>query len=193
MGTAGLIMGALGTLMQTGGQLDQAEAAKWSGQQAQVAKNFEAQQMVQNAGQTRAAAQRGAMEEERRARLIASRALAVGGASGAGLSDPTFAGIMADLAGEGAYRAAVKTYEGEDRARKLEMGAEVARLEGEVARQGGEYRAKGLRYGALGTLASGASSLYAKYGMGGPKADSGSLSSGASWYDAGSPAFNPVT
>lgn len=163
-----------------------AESARLAGEQAQQSRHFEAEQQRVNAQQEQAAAQRSALEEQRRARLVASRALAVAGASGAGVSDPSVMNLLADLEGEGAYRSALSIYSGEDRARSLRMGAASSDYEGVLAadtgrRQGSQYdlqasniraagrdRASALRFGALGTLVSGGSALYTKYGMGGP-------------------------
>lgn len=190
MAWAALAATLVGTAMQVGGQMTQASAAAQAGQQQFLAKQFEADQLDQNAGQVEAAAQRQAQIERRQANLIASRALAIGGASGAGLSDPTMAGILTDIEAEGSYRAASAIYEGADRARRMRMGADAAMFEGGMLLQGGQTRSRAMRTAAVGTLLQGAGSLYGKYGMGGPK-NSPSISSASGYYDAGTPLFNP--
>lgn len=182
----------VGTMMQAKGQMDQAEAAKAQGMAIRGEKQFEADQLDENAGQLQASAQRQAQIERRHANLVASRALALGGASGAGLSDPTMAGILTDIEAEGSYRAASAIYEGDSRARRLRMGADAARFEGDVGLQGGESRASALRTTAAGSILQGAGSLYGKYGMGGPSQAPSSLSSASGYMDAGTPAFTPV-
>lgn len=183
---------AVGIVSKVASAQGQAKAAERAGEQQQIQKNFEAAQLAQNATQVRAAAQRTGMEEERRARLIASRALAVGGASGASLSDATMMGILTDIAGEGAYRKSVAIYGGEDRARRMELGEEAAIFEGEVLKAGGEARGDAIKSRAyaetIGDVAS-MFGMYKKYG-GPPKSTTSSLSDGVSWYDAGTPTYS---
>ena len=159
------IFAAVGTVMQVSAQQKQAKAAKVAGQQALLAGQYQAAQQEQAAGQEQAAAQRRALEERRRAPLVASRALDLAGASGGSVSDPSVANLLADLEGEGAYRAAVRMYEGEDRARALRQGALTSNLEGQIGLQEGQSRASAYRMQAVGSLISGASSLYSKYGV----------------------------
>lgn len=164
---APLAMGA-GTLLSTKSQLDQAKAARTAaGRQAQAAA-FDAAQLDVNAGQAIAAAQREGLEQERQARLIASRALAVGAATGSA-SDPTVVNVIADIEGVGALRKATAIYQGEEQARKLRMGAAARRFEGDLALEAGELTSDAYKTAAFGTAISGGGSLFAKYGMGGPK------------------------
>lgn len=169
-------MGALAGALQVGGnvldafgKLQAGQAAKAAGQRAQTELNFEAAQYDQNAGQAVAASQRSAFDEERKARLVASRALAVA-AAGGGASDPTVVKTIADITGEGAYRAGIALYGGEEQSRRLTMAAEAKRYEGEVAKIGGEEAKRSYDLSAIGSLfkaggsASGGS-LYQNYGM----------------------------
>jgi hypothetical protein len=95
-----------GSLLSAGGTIvgSKAEARELTSEAAQL----EAQ-----AGQERAVGQRRAIEEKRQARLAQSRALAVAAASGGGASDPSVVNAIADLAGEGEYRALTSLYEGD--------------------------------------------------------------------------------
>lgn len=160
-------MMAVGTLMQFSGQRQQAKAAEVQGQQAVQSAEYTAVQQEQNATQEIAAAQRQAHEEKRRAKLIASRALAIAGASGGSASDPTVVNMLADLEGEGAYRASVAIYEGEERARQMRQGAATSRYEGQIGMQDAQSRSRAYKTMATGSLISGASSLYSKYAGGG--------------------------
>lgn len=163
----------VGTILTVSGGLKQADAAEAAGARAREAKEFEAAQLGQQAGQAQASAQRRSLEQRRRAQMVASRALAVSAASGAGASDPTIETIISDIQGEGAYRAGLELYHGEERARQMRMGAEAANYEGQVAERGGKERARAARISAFGSALSGAGnsySLYSKYGMGGPQA-----------------------
>lgn len=168
-------MGSLAGPMQVGGNiLDAAgkvysgEMARAAGRRSQVEREFEAAQYEQNAGQAVAAAQRSAFDEERRAKYVASRALAVA-AAGGGASDPTVVKTIADITGEGAYRAGVALYGGESEARKLMMAAQASHYEGEVAKIGGEEAQRSYDLSAVGSLfkAGGTpseGSLYENYG-----------------------------
>lgn len=138
------------SLLSAKGSMDasQAEAAN---------ADYIAAQEEQSAGQQRAAAQRVASEERRQARKVASRALAVAGASGADASDPTVMNTIADIAGEGEYRALTALYRGEDRARTLETDASLKRMTGSSVAKAG-------RYEAGSSLLQGGSTLLARYG-----------------------------
>lgn len=187
MAWAVIAMAIAGTAMAVGGQMSQAAATKRAGEQYAVNKEFEAAQMDVNANQALASSQRAMLSERERAALVASRALAVGGKSGGGLLDPTMAGILTDISGEGALRAGIALYEGEEKARQLRMGAAGARLEGQSGVAAMDARASGMRMQAYATLLSSGASMYGKYGMGGPKNDT-SLGSGT-WIDAGTPTY----
>ena len=166
-----------GSVLQFGGSMQAAKATKEAGQRQRVASEFAAAQQTQNAGQAIAAAQRKASEQERRSRLVASRALAVSAAGGGSASDTTVENIISDIAGEGAYRAGVELYQGEERARQLRMGADASMYEGAVAEAGAKAKARAIKTEAFGKLIGSAGSLYGKYGMGGP-------SSGGERFDA---------
>lgn len=168
-----MIMSAIGTIIQFTGQNRAAEAAKRQALQEKQARDFEAAQMAQQAGQEMAAAQRSAMNEHHRATLIASRAMAVSASQGGTGSDPAVVDLLADIGSEGAYRGAVALYQGEDRARSLRMGADAKTYEGDVAIARGEEKASAYRTSAYGSLFSGGASLLGKYGMGGPKGGGG--------------------
>jgi hypothetical protein len=186
MAWAPLVFQIAGVAIAAYGAISQASAQKKASAQAESLKQFEAAQMEQNAGQELAASQRRAMEERRRATMLASRALAVGAASGGGTSG-SVEEIISDIAGEGAYRAGLEIFGGEDRARRLRMGAEGARYEGSSIASYGRSQATGSMISGLGRAGLGAYSLYDKYGRGGPTSDIGSGSYGGSYPDAGTP------
>lgn len=117
----------------------------------------EAKQLDANAGLERAMSQREAMEERRQARLLNSRALAVAAASGGGADDPTVVNIMADIEGEGEYRALTALFNGEASARGLENQARAKRVSARNAKIGGIIE------GASSLLGAGAS-LKDRYG-----------------------------
>lgn len=118
------------------------------------------------AGQVRSSGQQAAFEEQRQARLVRSRALALAAASGASASDKGATDILAGIEAEGAYRAAVRLYDAESEARVIEMtGRSRARAASD--------QATAIGIGAGADILSGAS-MYQRYGGGGPDSDGGS-------------------
>lgn len=116
----------------------------------------EAIQLEAQAGSTRATSQRQAMDERRQARLASSRALALSAASG-GASDPTVVNILANLEGEGEYRALTALYNGEEEARGLEFEATNRRKESKNTKRAGYI-------GAASTMLKAGAGMYEKYG-----------------------------
>ena len=117
----------------------------------------EARQLDAKAGLERASSQRAAIEERRQAGLASSRTLALAAASGAGASDPTVINMMADLAGEGEYRALTALYQGEEEARGLESQAAMRRKEAKATKTAGYLK-------AAGTILNAGSSMYDRFG-----------------------------
>jgi hypothetical protein len=165
-----------GTVMSVRGQQQAANAqADYTQQTAQyyaVAKESEAAQYEEQSIAEFATAQRQAEEEKRKSRILQSRALAVAGASGAGVSDPTVFDIVSDLEGEGAYRAAVAMYEGGQRAEGARRAAAASRYEGATGLASGSASSASQRqagkYAAMGTIFQGTGNLltmYGKYGL----------------------------
>lgn len=101
----------------------------------------EAAQLEANAGTERAMSQRSAMEERRQARIIASRGVAVAAASGGGVDDPTVLNILANIEGEGEYRALTQLYNGEEEARGLEGQAKARRKEAKNVKTASYFKA----------------------------------------------------
>lgn len=123
------------------GDLFKVGASIYQGREANKAAKEEAKQLERRAGSERASSQRSAAEQKREARLVQSRALALAASSGAGASDPTIVNMMADIEGEGEYRALTELYVGEERARGDEAAAKARRREGKVARNLGYLKA----------------------------------------------------
>jgi hypothetical protein len=135
---------AAGTGLKAYGQLKAGSAAKRRGAAQKILYDIAA-------GQTVAAGQRAALEERRQSKLMASRALAIAAAGGAAQDVDN---LIADINGEGVYRANVAMYEAETEAEKL-------KFEGMLAEQTGKEQKRASRIGALGTVLSGGSDIYA--------------------------------
>lgn len=168
-----------GTALSAKGARDAGAAERVAGERRQAAAAFEAEQLRQKAGQEIAASQRAALEETRKADLVQSRAIALAAASGAGVSDPTVVSLLARNKGEGAYRAAVALYEGEDRARTLRLNAQTRDYEGRGALEAGLAREAASRTAGTASMLRGASSLYDRYGRGGSGGTGGGLGYGS--------------
>lgn len=180
----------VGTALQYSSQRKAGKAEQQRAQREDVATEYEARQLEQQSGQAFAIAQRTALEEQRKTRILQSRALALAAASGGGASDPTVVKIMSDIGGEGAYRAQMALYEGKEQQRSLLKGAEARRLGGTMVAQSALDRAKAYQTASTGTLFQGAGSLYQRYAANNPApsahTNTVSLSNG-SWLDSGTP------
>lgn len=186
LAVAGTVLTA-GSLFAAGeAEEDIGRARLAAAERDKAAKEFEAEQLEVLAKQEVAASQREALEEERQAKLRASRALAVAAASGGGASDPTVIDIIANLRGEGAYRAGLRLYEGEERARLNLLEARERRFagasalaEGQAELQAGKKRRRARQIQAVGSILSGGSEfLLGKYGTPGETPPDDSSSAG---------------
>jgi hypothetical protein len=112
----------------------------------------EAEQLDIQAGKERASSQRSAMEERRQAATVSSRALALAAASGGGASDPSIVNNIANIEGEGEYRALTSLYNGEETAQGQEAEADNRRTEGRNVKKAALFKAAGTILGAGSTL-----------------------------------------
>ena len=117
----------------------------------------EAEQIDIQAGKERASSQRAAIEERRQAKKVSSRALALAAASGGGASDPSVINNIAEIEGEGEYRALTALYNGEEAARGQEFEADNRRKEAKNVKKAALVK-------AAGTIISTGSTLHDRYG-----------------------------
>jgi len=170
------VLTGVGTIMQMSAASDQGdaawEAAKMRADQERRQAELDAAMKEREAGEERATAQRAAEEARRAARLKASRAMAVAAASGASASDVDIINAIGSIEGEGAYNADVELFKGEDSARYKEWLAKTSRVQGENAARMTLYEGKAAksaaRSSAVGSLVSGASSMYNIYSSNNP-------------------------
>jgi hypothetical protein len=154
---------AAGTALNVASKVSAGNAASKVGNRRADLADYEAKQLDYNAGQAIAASQRAAMEEQRNAALVSSRALAVAAASGGGASDPTIINALAKIAGEGQYRAMSDLYNGEDKARQLRMSAAGKRYQAGMERGDASSAQGASRFSAMTSALAGGASLYSKY------------------------------
>lgn len=162
------------TILQVGGTILGASGAAAAGaaatSQAMGAANqadYQAAQLDQQAGQTRASAQRTAIDQRRQAKIAASNLQA---ATGGGSTDASILGITGQIAGEGEYNALTAMYEGEEQARGSEMQAESARGQARQYRASAKDKQSAGGLGAITNLLSAGSTMFSKFGGGGPSA-----------------------
>lgn len=158
-----------GAITNASGQIMSAFSHYSYGQEALAAGNFQAEQLRQNAGQAQAAAQRDAYNVDRQAQYVASTALAHAAASGGGASDPTVVNLIARNAGEMAYRKSVALYQGDEKARLMNLQATAKEFEGEnIAHNSSQVAAANI-FGAGTSLLRGEArdqSLYSRLNSG---------------------------
>lgn len=166
----GTMFDAFGRAMQGGSELAY-------GRQVAESAGATADQIRQGGGEAFAEAQRAAIGEEERAKLVASRALAVAAASGGGASDPTVVNMIAKIASEGAYRKSAALYRGASEEQAANYKADMVEWEGKAARTKAYVNAAGSVFSAGTTLMTGAArgrnlevggSMYDRFGGGGP-------------------------
>jgi hypothetical protein len=152
--------GIVGTLLSAVGKFKGGEATQSSA-------NYTADQLLQAGGQSMASAERGALDQTKRADLVASTVQARAAASGAGASDPTVTGIISKIAEEGQYRSLLALNKGQVANAEAVNKANAVRAEGQNAMTAG-------RINAIGTVlkpefGTNLQTLWNKYGAGGPK------------------------
>lgn len=165
-------MQVVGSLFNVWGNMASGRAARIDGEQKRANAELVAQQEEQEAGLAIAQSQRLSAEELRKGRYEASRALAVAAASGGGVTDPTIVNLLSKVKGESVYRSSLALYAGESRARKLRIQAAATTLAGTYADVQGNQTEQNYDIAAWGSLFQGGSSMFAKYGGGGPNATS---------------------
>lgn len=134
-------------------------AMRQAGDYQRTLANRQAKAMDIQAGEERAASQRGAIEQRRQGRYVRSSAVAQAAASGAGVSDPTVTNIIGDIDQEAEYRALTELYQGESAARNLEYGADIGRWQGKAQERMSNAQANiSLLSGAAGAVGYGSQS-----------------------------------
>lgn len=118
------------TALQVHGQI---QAGKAQAHQAELL----ARQREKDALAAQVEAQQVASQERKKTRYLRSRALAVAGASGAGVSDLTINNILTGIDTEGEMNALNALWSGDQTAEAYRSGAEMARAEGRAAKRAG--------------------------------------------------------
>jgi hypothetical protein len=153
---AGGALSAAGTIM--GGN-----AAADAGRRSQEAANFRATQEDMAAQESRASAQRVALDKGRETTLLESKLQARAAAGGGSASDPGVLDLTGDIAGRGEYESLMAMFTGENKARGLTDEATGSRLTGEAAAAEGAAKQSASYLSAAGTIVGSAGSAYRTY------------------------------
>ena len=139
------------------GGLQQAQGIKAAGKAQMQKAQYIADQNRVNAGQERASAQRGAIEDRRKGTFAQSRARALAAAGGGTVGDVS--NIIGDLGAESEYSALTTLYQGEDSARQLESSGNLALYEGKSALAASKIDARSTLMSTTGKALSGFSEM----------------------------------
>lgn len=151
----------LPTILSGAGTAVSALGAVQAGKAQNAASKYQAAQLEAAGKAENAAAQRKAEEERRQARLMQSRARAVGAASGGGVDIDLFG----DIEEEGEFRALSALWEGKEAAKGRRAQAAASRFEGQSARTAGFVRGGSkLLHGGSTIIERASRSMYEKYG-----------------------------
>ena len=138
----------VGGLLGAGGQLD-------AGKQQYSDSIYEAHQLSENA---KKAAAQGSVDVENKDRefdYLASKALAIAGHSGGGISDPTIEKLLSDIAGEGAIAKSRILYGAQEESNKYKQAATAKEVSGKRGLKASKTAALSTVLSGAGTGASG--------------------------------------
>jgi len=134
------------------------------GRMKQAEANFEADQDVANAAGETAAAQRRAIDVNRKAGLLRSSAVADAAANGVNASAGSALTNQGQIEARGRYQADMDLWSGQNQATGLMNQAAAKRYEGEIDVIGGEEAQRASTLNALSTIAGGGASFMRMYG-----------------------------
>lgn len=144
-----------------------------------------ARQRERDANDAQVEAQQVAARERKKSKYLRSRALAVAGASGGGVSDPTISNILTGLDVEGEMSALNALHNGDTTAAGYRAGAATARREGRAAMSAGLFGGVGKALTGFGEFAEDNPSFFKKYG--GDRAQRIGVGTGYSDFDEENP------
>lgn len=149
----GGIIGLIGSAVSAFGTI--------AGANAQAAGlEYQAKVAREKGKQEQAAAQRGALDTERKAKYAQSTLQARAAGSGAGASDPTVTDLAQDISGRGKYQSGLQMWQGAERKWDYETEAIGKQAQASATRSAAPFS-------AFGTLLGGAGSLFKSAGNGG--------------------------
>ena len=154
-----------GAALSAEGTLAGGNFARQAGLMAQQGKEFEAQQLEQNANQAIGSSQREMLDTRLRTGLAISQSRANAAGNGVNAGSGSAVTNQGDIAQRGSYAAAMQLFRGESAASGLRNQAAGARYTGSLEALQGDMQQRASRMAALGTLAGGAGSMLQTYGQ----------------------------
>lgn len=145
------ILGGIGTGIQVLGTIK-------AGNDADAKAQYEAKVQEQQADEAKAASQRDAAAQYRQGNQILSQQRAAIAGSGGSLTDPSVLDLMGDTAAEADLAGRTEIYKGEQQSRGYNDAAKNSRISGKNAKTAAYI-------GAAGSLFSGVSSMYSRFGQ----------------------------
>lgn len=142
---------------QIGGTILQVEGANQQAKAVQNQANYTSDQLKVNASNDMAAAEQTEQQQNLQNNYVLSKAQAISAASGGSATDPTAVTNMKTIAGVGRYRALTDMYNGQAKATADMNQAAATQYGASLASQADTTR-------SYGSILSGASSLFDKYG-----------------------------
>ncbi|WP_246765304.1 hypothetical protein [Aminobacter sp. SR38] len=158
MGFLTPVLGAIGTIMSVAGTIQE-------GREQKARFQYEQKVAAQQADEAAAASQRDAMARYREGRQLLSQQQAAIAGSGGNMTDPSVIDIMDDTSERVRLAADTDIYKGEQQARGYNDAAKVAGYNAESAMRAARIR-------AAGSLFSGMSSLFSRFGESNKKTES---------------------
>lgn len=149
--TLALLAGGIGTGIQALGTIR-------AGKDADAKAQYEAKVQEQQSDEAKAASQRDAAAQYRQGQQLLSQQRAAIAGSGGSIADPSVIDLMGDTAGEARLAADTEIYKGEQQARGYNDAAVNSRISGKNAKTAAYI-------GAAGSLFSGVSSMYSRFGQ----------------------------
>jgi len=158
MGFLTPVLGAIGTIMSVAGTIQE-------GREQKARFQYEQKVAAQQADEAAAASQRDAMARYREGRQLLSQQQAAIAGSGGTMTDPSVIDIMDDTSERVRLAAETDIYKGDQQARGYNDAAKVAGYNAESAMRAARIR-------AAGSLFSGMSSLFSRFGESNKKTES---------------------
>ena len=145
------IIGGIGTGVQILGTIQ-------AGREADAKAQYEAKVQEQQADEATASSQRSAAEQHRQGQFLLSQQRAAIAGSGGSLADASVLDLMGDTAAEADLAARTEIYKGDQQSRGYNDAAKVSRISGRNARNASYIS-------AAGSLFSGVSNMYSRFGQ----------------------------
>lgn len=155
-----------GTALNAAGQYSSGQAAAAAGVAQQQGMNYQAAELRNQANSVMGAASRQAADQATNTNLVLS-SIRAREAGNVGASTISSTELASTVAGRGEYNLLTDVANGQNKAAGLNAQAALDTFQGTQAYQAGLAKRQAGETGAIGTVMTGAGSLYARFGAGG--------------------------